>query len=157
MKPLVLVVAIGKNGAIGKDGKVPWRIPEDLKHFKAMTVGHAIIMGRKTWDEVGKPLKDRRNIVVSRNRELQLPGAEVVTTVEEAIERARETDEEPRVIGGAEIYRLTLPYATKIYLTEVDRDVEADTYFTFDRAPFREAESRRGEDPTVRYVTLVRR
>jgi dihydrofolate reductase len=136
MKPLVLVVAIGKNGAIGKDGKVPWRIPEDLKHFKAMTVGHAIIMGRKTWDEVGKPLKDRRNIVVSR---------------------ARETDEEPRVIGGAEIYRLTLPYATKIYLTEVDRDVEADTYFTFDRAPFREAESRRGEDPTVRYVTLVRR
>lgn len=155
MKGLALVVAVGRNGAIGLDGKLPWRISEDMMHFKRVTVGHAVIMGRKTWDSIGKPLVGRRNIVVSRTA-TDIPGVEVVRTVEDAIAKAHEQDDEPRVIGGAEIYRLTLARATKIYLTEVDRDVAADAFFTFDRAGWREVERRSGEDPTVSYVTLER-
>jgi dihydrofolate reductase len=154
--PLVLVLAVASNGVIGKDGKVPWHIPEDLKHFRRVTTGHAIIMGRKTWDEVGKPLPNRRNIVVTRQPGLVLPGAEVTNTLEEAIARARTTDPEPRVIGGAEIYRLALPLATKIYLTEVDREVEGDTFFALDRSGFRETERRLGEEPGVVFLTLQR-
>jgi dihydrofolate reductase len=154
---LALVVAAAKNGVIGKDGKLPWRIPEDLKHFKRVTVGHAVIMGRKTWDSIGKPLVDRRNIVVSRNAALQIPGVEVVTSIEEAIALARQTDDEPRVIGGAEIYRRTLPLATRIYLTEIDREVEGDAFLPpIDKNEWRELERRPGEDSTVSYVTLVR-
>jgi len=155
--PLALVVAAAKNGVIGKDGKLPWRIPEDLKHFKRVTVGHAVIMGRKTWDSIGKPLVDRRNIVVTRDAALQIPGVEVVTSVEEAIARARENDDEPRVIGGAEIYARTLPLATRIYLTEVNRDVEGDAFLpALDRSEWREVERRVGEDQAVSYVELVR-
>lgn len=154
--PLALVLAVSRNGVIGKDGKVPWYIPEDLKHFRRVTTGHAIIMGRRTWDEVKKPLPNRRNLVVSRKEGLTLPGAEVASTLEEAIALARTTDPEPRVIGGAEIYRLALPLATKIYLTEVDRDVEGDTFFTVDRSGFRETERRPGEEPGVTFLTLER-
>ncbi|MEO7328951.1 MAG: dihydrofolate reductase [Minicystis sp.] len=154
--PLVLVLALGANGVLGKDGKVPWRIPQDLKHFRNVTTGHAILMGRKTWDEVGKPLPNRRNIVISRDPSLTLPGAEVARSLEEALALARSSDPEPRVIGGAEIYRLALPLATKILLTEVDRDVEGDTYFHLDRSGFRETERRVGEEPDVQFVTLER-
>jgi dihydrofolate reductase len=154
MKGLAFVVAVGRNGAIGLEGKLPWRISEDMKHFKRVTLGHAVIMGRKTWDSIGKPLVDRRNIVVSRSA--TIPNVEVVRSVDEAIDAAHATDDEPRVIGGAEIYRLCLPRATKIFLTEVDRDVQADAFFTFDRSGWREVERRSGEDPTVSYVTLER-
>ncbi len=154
--PLVLVLAIGKNDVIGKDGKIPWYLPEDLRHFRRATTGHAIIMGRKTWDEVGKPLPQRRNIVISRQPSLTLPGAEVVSTLEEAIALARTGDPEPRVIGGAQIFRLALPLATKILLTEVDRDTEGDTFFALDRSGFRETERRSGEEPGVTFVTLER-
>jgi dihydrofolate reductase len=156
MAPLTLVLAIGKNDVIGKGGKVPWRISEDLKHFRRVTTGHAVIMGRKTWDEVGKPLPGRRNIVVSRSAGLELPGAEVVSTLEEAIARARQTDPEPCVIGGAQIYAQALPLATRIFLTEVEREVEGDTFFRLDRAGFHETERRQGEDPTVVFLTLER-
>ena len=157
MSPLVLVLALARGGALGKGGQLPWRIPEDLKHFRAITRGHAIIMGRKTWDEVKKPLPDRRNIVVTRDASLRLPGAEVVSSLDDALRLARETDAEPCVIGGAEIYRLALPRATRIELTEIDRDVDADTFFTLDRAGFVEASRRQGETPDVSFVTLVRR
>lgn len=155
-EPLCLVLAVAKNGVIGKDGQVPWRVPEDLKHFRRSTVGHAVIMGRKTWDEVGKPLPDRRNIVVSRNADLRLPGAEVATSLEEAIALARTSDEEPRVIGGAEIYRLALPLATRVLLTEIQLEPEGDTFFELDRSGFRETERRVGDDPRAVYVTLAR-
>lgn len=155
-EPLVLVLAVARNGAIGKDGKVPWRIPEDLKHFKAMTMGHAIVMGRKTYEETRRPLPGRRNIVISRKPEYAAPGCEVVSSLEEAIALARTADPEPRVIGGAEIYRLALPLATRIYLTEVDSDVEGDTFFAVDRTGFRETERRAGETPGVWFVTLDR-
>jgi dihydrofolate reductase len=154
--PLCLVLAVARNGVIGKDGQVPWRVPEDLKHFRRSTLGHAVIMGRKTWDEVGKPLPERRNIVVSRNAYLRLEGAEVVTSLDEAIARARTTDEEPRVIGGAEIYRLALPLATRVLLTEIQLEPEGDTVFELDRSGFRETERRVGDDPRAVYVTLER-
>jgi dihydrofolate reductase len=154
--PLCLVLAVAKNGVIGKDGQVPWRVPEDLKHFRRSTLGHAVIMGRKTWDEVGKPLPERRNIVVSRKAHLRLEGAEVATSLDEAIALARTTDEEPRVIGGAEIYRLALPLATRVLLTEIQLEPEGDTFFELDRSGFRETERRMGDDPRAVYVTLER-
>jgi dihydrofolate reductase len=154
---LAMVVAIGDNGAIGKDGKVPWRIPEDMKHFKNVTMGHAIIMGRKTWDEVGRPLPGRRNLVVSRQPGLTLEGAEVFPTLEAAIVAARATDPEPHVIGGSTIYDAAMPLATRIYLTEVHRDVEADTFFPpFDRSVWREVSRRPAETEGVEFVTLER-
>lgn len=155
-EPLCLVLAVAKNGIIGSGGKVPWRVPEDLKHFRLSTTGHAVIMGRKTWDEVGKPLPDRRNIVVSRNADLRLDGAEVVTSLDQAIALARTTDAEPRVIGGAEIYRLALPLATRVLLTEIQLEPEGDTSFTLDRSGFRETERRVGEDARAVFVTLER-
>jgi dihydrofolate reductase len=155
--PLSMVVAIGDNGAIGKDGKVPWRIPEDLKHFKNVTMGHAIIMGRKTWDEVGRPLPGRRNLVVSRQAGLTLEGAEVFPTLETAITAARTTDPEPHVIGGSTIYDAAMPLATRIHLTEVHREVEADTFFPpFDRSVWREVARRPAETEGVEFVTLER-
>ena len=155
-EPLCLVVAIAKNGAIGNKGALPWHVPEDLKHFRTSTLGHAVIMGRKTWTEVGKPLPKRRNLVVTRDPDLRLEGAEVVTSLEEAIALARTTDAEPRVIGGAEIYRLALPLATRILLTEIQLEPEADTFFHLDRSGFRETERRVGEDPRAVYLTLSR-
>jgi dihydrofolate reductase len=157
LAPLAMVVAIGDNGAIGKDGKVPWRIPEDLKHFKNVTMGHAIIMGRKTWDEVGRPLPGRRNLVVSRRPGLVLEGAEVFSTLEAAIAAARTTDDEPHIIGGSTIYEAAMPLATRIHLTEVHRNVEADTFFPpFDRSVWREVERRPAETEGVEFVTLER-
>lgn len=157
MDKLALVVAVAKNGVIGKDGKLPWRYPEDLKFFKRITTGHAIIMGRKTFDEVGKPLPDRRNIVVSRDPTRTFPGCEVTKTVEEAIALARTTDDEPRIIGGAGIFAHALPLVTRIYLTEILRDYEGDTWFpAWDRGAFREVERRPGENPDVLFLTLDR-
>jgi len=156
MEPLVFVVAIAKNGVIGKDGKVPWYLPEDLKHFKAMTMGHAILMGRKTYNETKRPLPGRRNIIISRSPDFQAPGCEVVSSLEQAISLARTADPEPRVIGGAEIFRLALPLATRIYLTEVDHDAEGDTFFHLDRTGFQETERRKAETPDVWFVTLDR-
>jgi dihydrofolate reductase len=155
-EPLCLVLAVAKNGVIGKDGQVPWRVPEDLQHFRRSTVGHAVIMGRKTWDEVGKPLPKRRNIVVTRDAARKLEGAEVVTSLEAAIALGRTSDDEPRVIGGAEIYRLALPLATRVLLTEIQLEPEGDTFFELDRSGFRETERRVGEDPRAVYVTLER-
>lgn len=156
MEPLVFVLAIGRGDVIGKNGKVPWRIPEDLKHFKAMTMGHAILFGRKTYDETKRPLPGRRNIVISRSPEFSAPGCEVVTSLEQGIALARTTDPEPRVIGGAEIFRLALPLATRIYLTEVDLEGDGDTVFHLDRTGFQETERRKGETPGVTFVTLDR-
>jgi dihydrofolate reductase len=153
--PLVMVLAIGDNGVIGKDGHVPWRIPEDMRHFKAMTVGHAIIMGRKTWDEVKRPLPGRRNIVISRTVKA-LEGAEVAPDLASAITLARATDDEPRIIGGAAIYDAALPLATRIYLTEVHRTVEGDTVFHLDRTGWRETSRRAAETEGVEFVTLER-
>ena len=154
---------------IGVSGKLPWHIPEDLKHFRRVTTGHAIIMGRKTYESIGRPLPNRRNIVVSRTARVELngvviqeayrapEGCEVARSLEAAIELARETDSEPRVIGGAEIYRAALPLATKIYLTEVNRDVNGgDAFFpSFDLSEWIETERTESSTDVV-FRTLER-
>ncbi len=154
MKPLCLVFAMSDARVIGKANALPWNIPEDLKHFKNVTVGHAVISGRKTYDSVGRPLPNRRNIIVTRDSTLKREGAEVVATLEDALKLAYETDPEPRVLGGAEIFALALPIATKMIVTFVHRDVEGDTFFpVVNWAAWREASRRKAE--TVGDVEFV--
>ena len=156
MLPLAIVVAIAKNHVIGFQGQVAWDVPEDRRHFRDVTRGHAVILGRKTYEEINRPLPDRRNIVVSRRPGLVLTGCEVASSLYAAIELARMTDDEPRVIGGAQIYEEALPVATRIYLTEIDLEPAGDVWFELDRTGFVEIERRKGNDPRATYVTLVR-
>jgi dihydrofolate reductase len=122
------VVAAAANNAIGKDNQLLWKLPTDLKHFKIITSGHTVIMGRKTFDSMGKPLPNRRNIVITRNADLKIEGAEVTQSLDDAF--AKCTDEaEVFVIGGAEIYKAALEKTNKIYLTRVHQDFEGDAYF----------------------------
>src|SRR4051812_43724283 len=153
--PLTFIVAVSHNRVMGKDGGLPWDLPEDRAFFREMTMGHAIIMGRRTWDERGAPLVGRRNIVVSRSGNVSGTGREVAPTVEAAIALARETDPEPYVVGGAEIFQLAFPYATRILLTEIDFDADGDTFFpNFDLSGWRVTSRRRGDRAT--YVTYER-
>jgi dihydrofolate reductase len=131
MTIISLVVAASRNGVIGKNGGLPWHISSDLKLFKQITMGKPVIMGRKTWDSLPrKPLPGRRNIVISRKADQPLEGAEFVRGIDEALASAQ-ADHPPEiaVIGGGEIYRLFWPLANQVYLTEVDLDVEGDTFF----------------------------
>lgn len=155
--PLALIIAVARNGVIGKGGALPWHVPEDLKHFKKATEGHAVIMGRKTHDSIGRPLPKRRNIVVSGKPRSEFPGCESATTLEEAIDLARETDPCPFVIGGASLYERALPLATEIYLTMIDEEIEGDTYFRGDLGDFEEIETRPGQTPGVVFRRLRRR
>ena len=157
---LHLVVAIARGGCIGKDGGLPWRFPEDLKHFKALTVGHAIIMGRKTFESVGKPLPGRTSVVVSSRPVAAFPpGVLVEPTLERALARARDIDVAPRLIGGGEIYRTALPTCTHLHVTELDVDVEGgDTFFpVIDPAVFEEKSRTPGATPGVTFVEYARR
>jgi dihydrofolate reductase len=132
--PLCIIAALAENRVIGRDNQLPWHLPADLKHFKALTLGKPIIMGRKTWDSLGRPLPGRLNLVVSRQAGLQLEGAEVFTTLDAAITRAdawaREANaEELMLIGGAQLYELGLAQATRLYLTRVSLSPQGDAYF----------------------------
>ncbi len=132
--PLCLIAALAQNRVIGRDNQLPWHLPADLKHFKALTLGKPIIMGRKTWDSLGRPLPGRLNLVVSRQPGLQLQGAEVFPSLEAALERAqawaREEDaEELMLIGGAQLYELGLPLAERLYLTRVGLEPQGDAWF----------------------------
>lgn len=158
MKPLCLVFAMSDARVIGKANALPWSIPEDLKHFKNVTVGHAVISGRKTYDSVGRPLPNRRNIIVTRDATLKREGAEVVTTLEAALALAYETDEEPRVLGGSDIFAMALPLATKMIVTFVHRDVEGDVHFpVIDWSEWSEVSRRAATtEPDVEFVELTR-
>ncbi len=125
---LSLIVAMGENGVIGKAGDLPWHLPDDLKHFKAVTLGKPVIMGRKTWDEVGRPLPGRRNIVISRQPDFTAEGAEVVASLAAALERVSAAPE-VMVIGGAQIYREALPLAQTLHRTLVCGEPDGDTRF----------------------------
>ncbi len=129
-RQVTAIVAMAKDRAIGRDGSLPWRLPEDMAHFKLTTMGHPIIMGRKTWESLPKsPLPGRRNIVISRNEEYDAEGAETFSSVEDAI-AACPTTETPIIIGGSQLYNSALPYCTKIIVTEIDTTIpDADTHF----------------------------
>ena len=127
---LTLIAAVARNGVIGRDNRLPWHLPADLKHFKALTTGHAVIMGRKTWEslpEKFRPLPGRQNIVVTRKAGYAAAGANVVTSLADAVAAAGGSD--AVVIGGAELYVAALPLADRLQLTEIDADYEGDTWF----------------------------
>jgi dihydrofolate reductase len=153
-----IVVAMARGRVIGRGNDLPWHIPEDLQHFRRVTTGHAILMGRRTHESIGRPLPRRRNIVVSRQPHLRIDGCDVVGSLDEALRLARGGgDPMPMVIGGAALYREALPLATHLFVTEIDRDVEGDVHFPdFDRTLYREEERRPGDTPDVTFVTLRR-
>jgi dihydrofolate reductase len=132
--PLSLIAALGENRVIGVDNSMPWHLPGDFKYFKATTLGKPIIMGRKTWDSLGRPLPGRLNIVVSRQADLRLEGAEVYPSLEAAVARAKEWALEQGVtelmlIGGAQLYAQGLEQADRLYLTRVALSPEGDAWF----------------------------
>lgn len=158
--PITLILARAANGVIGKDGGLPWRLPADLKRFKAITMGGAMIMGRKTFESLPGLLPGRRHIVLTRDTGWQAPGAEVVHTAGEAIALAGE--HRPFVIGGAEVFEIFLPLAKRIELTEVRGDIEGDTVVADPRECGRWREIEREDYPSVderpafSFVTLER-
>ena len=155
---LFLVYARAANGVIGRDGALPWRLPADLRRFKAMTMGKPMIMGRKTFDSFPSPLPGRRHLVLTRDTAWQAEGAEVAHSVEDALARAGGDD--VAVIGGAEIYRLFLPLARRIELTEIHADYPGDTAMPATgpewRETAREEHQADGDYPAHAFVTLVR-
>jgi dihydrofolate reductase len=158
--PITLVVARAQNGVIGREGKLPWHLPADLKRFKALTMGSAMVMGRKTFDSLPGKLPGRRHIVLTRDRGWQSQGAEVAHDVEEALRIAG--SEPVSVIGGAEIFARMLPLADRIELTEVLSDVAGDTLLDDPRGSgewretFSEAHPAEDGRPGFRFVTLER-
>lgn len=160
---ITFVLARARNGVIGNAGGIPWRIPEDMKRFKAITMGKPVIMGRKTWESLPKkPLAGRTNIVVTRNFAFAPDGATVVHSRDDALVEARaEKPDEIMVIGGAEIYLDFLPHATRIELTEIDADIEGDTTLpAFDPAKWQEVSREAHTTPDglpYAYVRLERR
>ena len=123
-----MIVAIDEKNGIGKNNLLPWHLPADLKHFKMITTGHPIIMGRKTFDSIGKALPNRRNIVISRQSELKIPGVEVCSSLSKAIELC-EDEKDVFVIGGAQIFEQAIPIADVLYLTIIHKDFNADVFF----------------------------
>jgi dihydrofolate reductase len=160
--PLALIAAVAANGVIGDRNRLPWCLPEDLQHFRALTTGHAVIMGRKTWQSLRGPLPGRQNIVVTRDPHYAAAGAEIALTLDAALSLVR-MPPPAFCIGGGELYRAALPQAATLYLTEIDRDFAGDATFPpFDRADWRETsrEARSLEGPdafTYHFVTRERR
>jgi dihydrofolate reductase len=137
---LALVVAMDRQGVIGKGGTLPWRLPADLKHFRAITWGKPLVMGRKTHESIGRPLPGRKNIVVSRDPGYSSPGCSVVHSIEQALAHTQSAAE-VMIIGGAALYAETLPRAQRIYLTEVHAEFDGDVHFpAYDRTAWRERE-----------------
>lgn len=126
-KPITLIAAMGKNRAIGLAGRMPWHLPSELQHFKQATMGKAIVMGRKTWQTIGRPLPGRQNIVISRNPHFIAVGADVAASLPTAVEISKA--DEIMVIGGGQLYELALPLAQRLILTLIDIEPPADTWF----------------------------
>jgi dihydrofolate reductase len=128
MSMLTLIVARARNGVIGRGNQLPWHLPEDLAHFKRTTMGRPIVMGRKTWESIGRPLPGRRSLVVSRDPHYTAPGAEVVASLDEALARTA-AEPEVFVIGGAQLYAAAVPRAQRLVLTQIAADFEGDAFF----------------------------
>lgn len=154
---ITLVVAAADNGVIGDQGRIPWHISDDLKRFKALTLGKTVVMGRKTWDSLPrKPLPGRDNIVVTRQQGWEAPGAQVAATPQAALAMAKD---DVMVIGGAEIYHALLPHATRIELTQVHAAFNGDAVFSFDPGCWKQTARQDHVDPGglgYSYVTLER-
>lgn len=144
---IALIVAMTRNRVIGKDNKMPWHLPEDLKYFKRVTLNKPVVMGRNTFESIGKPLPQRTNIIVSRNADYKVAGAIVVPSVEQALQMVADLyqtieapeDSEVMIIGGAQIYAQTLPLAQRLYLTEIEAEIDGDASFpAFDRSGWQE-------------------
>lgn len=152
-----LIAAQSRNRVIGQNNQLPWHIPEDLRFFKQTTLGKPIIMGRKTFDSIGRPLPGRLNIVVTRDNAWQRDGVVAVESVEAALDAAKaeastKQIDEVMVVGGAEIYRLALPYADCLYLTEIDIEIDGDAHFpALDSDQWQLVESCTGNDVSVPY------
>jgi dihydrofolate reductase len=157
MSEIVLVVAIAQNGVIGNNGLIPWHISDDMKRFKALTLGHTVVMGRKTWDSLPrKPLPGRINVVVTRQKDWQAEGAVVANSLGQATAGTSGT---VMVIGGAEIYERALPLASRIELTEIHKDFDGDARFVLDRTGWHETLREEHVTPDglrYSYVTLTR-
>lgn len=152
-----LIAAVARNGTIGRDNGLPWRLPEDLRRFKALTMGHAMIMGRRTWESLGRPLPGRRHLVVTRDPGYRAEGVQVVHSLPEALAAA---GDDAYVIGGADLYAQALPLVDRLELTEIDADVPGDAFFpAFDRDAWTETAReahRSSEGLDFAFVTLVR-
>jgi dihydrofolate reductase len=160
---LTLVAAVARGGVIGRDGTIPWRIPEDARRFREVTIGQPVVMGRRTWESLPgrfRPLPGRRNVVVTRNPDWHQESAERAGSLEEALRLVEDADR-VSVIGGAELYKEALPRVDELLLTEIDLDVEGDTFFPdWDRAEFDELsrEEHVSEDGVpFAFVTYARR
>lgn len=155
-----MIVARSRNHVIGRDNQMPWKISADLQFFKRVTMGHPVIMGRKTWESIGRPLPGRRNIVVSRNKDLQLTGAEVVHSLEEALNSLGEFSR-VFVIGGEQLFTQAFDKADRLYITEIDLDIEGgDTFFEVpNKSAWNEVERTPGSegDITFNFITLERK
>lgn len=150
---VILIAAVGANGVIGRDNDLPWRIREDLQHFKALTLGHTLVMGRKTYDSIGRPLPGRRTVVVTRQPDWSVDGVEVAHDLDDALKLAASND--LYVAGGGEIYRQAFPHADRLELTEVDQSPDGDVTFpAFDRTDWRE--TARTQHDGFAFVTYVR-
>ncbi len=148
-----IIAAIGPNRELGKDNKLLWHISEDLKRFKDLTMGKVVIMGRKTYESLKKPLSNRINIIITRNQNYKIDKCLVVNSLEEAMEKSK-TSGEAFIIGGGEIYKQALPYAQKLYLTIVEGQFEADTFFP-DYSEFKKIVfQRKGESNGYKYTFL---
>ena len=138
MPRIALIAAVARNGVIGIDNRLPWRLPDDMKRFRALTTGHSVIMGRRTWESIGKPLPERQNLVITHAPGKSAPGVEFAPSLDEALERAN-LPEPVFIIGGVALYREALPRADLLYLTEIQREFEGNARFpAFDRALWRE-------------------
>jgi dihydrofolate reductase len=154
-----MICAVGKNLAIGRDNKLIWNLPNDLKHFRDVTAGHTVIMGDRTFESIGRPLPNRKNIVVTLVKEYEAPGCEVRNSLEEVLNEYKKNEEEVFVIGGATIYKLSLPYADKLYLTLVDDAPEGADAFFPDYSEFKKEISREEhEENGIKYsfVELIK-
>ena len=156
---ITIIVAKSNNGIIGKDGDLPWRLPEDLKRFKRLTTGNIVVMGRKTYDSIGRPLPNRKNIVISRNTLLKIEGVEVEYDLINVLKRNQE--ENVYVIGGGQIYVDALPFTEKLEVTEVDVELVGDTSFPeIDSSQWKEIFREKRVDPesnlTYSFVSLER-
>lgn len=146
MKKIAIIVAMSNNQVIGVDNSLPWHISEDLKRFKQLTTGYPIIMGRKTYESIGRPLPNRHNVVVTRDAHLKISGVDVTNSIESALGICKNSDT-VFIIGGGMIYNLALPYVNHLYITQIDTFVDGDAFFPdFDKSQWEEISRRNSKD-----------